>query len=264
MAFILSKLFWSLLAPANLLLLVLVGSVAAMAWRPRRSRARWVAMLSCIAILACSLLPVGYFLSAPLENRFAKPEPPPKSVEGIVVLGGSIRPDASAARGEVSLNETAERMTQAVMLSRLYPDARLIFTGGNASLLHRENTEAAAARQFFREMGVPEDRVSYEDQSRNTYENARFTRDLIRPKPGETWLLVTSARHMPRAVGCFRGVGWPVLPWPVDYSTKTSVDFVPSLDLVGGLDGLNDGLHEWIGLAAYRALGYVPELFPGP
>ena len=66
---------------------------------------------------------------------------------------------------------------------------------------------------MFERLGLEEGRVIYEDRSRNTTENAEFSRDIARPRPEETWLLITSAFHMPRAVGCFRRVGWNVVPF---------------------------------------------------
>lgn len=265
MAFVISKIFWALLAPANVILIILMVAAVAMAWRSRAVLARTAAIAAAVLILAAGVLPIGYLLLRPLEDRFPPPAPIPGEVHGIVILGGSVQPDLSASRDTVALNDTAERMTVAVALARRYPDARMVFTGGSAALLPSGHTEAEVARRFFAEMGLPEGRVAYEARSRNTRENARFTRDLVQPKPGETWLLVTSARHMPRSVGCFRAIGWgAIVPWPVDYKAPRSVDWTPSFDLAGALDGINDATHEWIGLAAYRLLGYTDAWFPGP
>jgi len=167
-------------------------------------------------------------------------------------------------RGEVALNRAAERMTEAVALSRRYPQARLVFTGANAALLGSANTEAAVARRFFAEMGVDSDRLVFEDRARNTYENALYTRDLVQPRAGETWLLVTSARHMPRAIGCFRRVGWQLVAWPVDYQTAPRLRFDPAIDPLANLQMLNDAAHEWAGMLAYWLIGYAAAPFPGP
>lgn len=265
MFFILSKISWALLAPANVMLLLLVVATIALAWRPRWRVARWLAAVSALVILAGGSLPIGYLLQRTLEDRFPRPATLPPRIDGIVVLGGAVQPDLAASRDVVALNDTAERMTEAIVLAHRYPEARLIFTGGSARLLPTGNTEASTAKRFFTEQGLPEDRVEYEARSRNTFENARYTFDLVKPKPGETWLLVTSARHIPRSMGCFRQVGWgDIVPWPVDYTTKTDMDLMPWANLILGLVDLNDGLHEWIGLAAYRVWGYSNAWFPGP
>jgi uncharacterized SAM-binding protein YcdF (DUF218 family) len=117
----------------------------------------------------------------------------------------------------------------------------------------------------FGEMGLDADKVIYEDRSRNTYENALYARDLVKPRAGETWLLVTSARHMPRSVGCFRKVGWgEIVPWPVDYETKPGLMFEINIDMLANLQDLNDAAHEWVGMFAYWLIGYSSSPFPGP
>lgn len=265
MWFVLSKLYWQFFSPVNLLIGLLVVAVVWLLVRPRSRLARRFVVVVLLAVIVLGVLPIPWLMLRPLEERFAKPVPPPASVAGIIILGGAVRPNMTALRGEVSLNRAAERMTEAVALMRRYPAARLVFTGANASLFPNEHTEAAVARRFFGEMGLDADAVAYEDRSRNTYENALFTRDLVKPRPGETWLMVTSARHMPRAVGCFRRVGFAVVPWPVDYETPppgTPYEF--SFDMQDNLQDLNDALHEWIGMLAYWLIGYSSEPYPGP
>jgi uncharacterized SAM-binding protein YcdF (DUF218 family) len=264
MWFTISKLVAPVLAPANLLLGLLVASAAWILWRPRSRAARRLAALAGAATVALAVLPIPDLLLRPLEGRFARPVPPPADVAGIVVLGGAVQPEMSAMRGEVALNRAAERMTEAVALSRRYPQARLVFTGANAALLGSANTEAAVARRFFAEMGVDSDRLVFEDRARNTYENALYTRDLVQPRAGETWLLVTSARHMPRAIGCFRRVGWQLVAWPVDYQTAPRLRFDPAIDPLANLQMLNDAAHEWAGMLAYWLIGYAAAPFPGP
>jgi len=139
-----------------------------------------------------------------------------------------------------------------------------VFSGGNASLFSGLS-EADFALSFFESLGVPRDRITLETQSRNTAENAVFTKQLIAPKPGEHWLLVTSALQMPRAIGAFRQAGFPVEAYPVDYQTDGWKDLwsFPG-SLMGGINRLNTAVHEWLGLLAYWIAGRIPVLFPGP
>ena len=116
-------------------------------------------------------------------------------------------------------------------------------------------------RGFLAEIGVNGDRILYERQSRNTYENATRALELIQPKPGETWILVTQAISMPRAVGVFRKAGWDVIPYPAGYLTGGRSGGL-SLDLLGGLRLASIAIHEWAGLLAYRVMGYTDALFP--
>ena len=157
---------------------------------------------------------------APLENRFPAPPadlPPPY---GIIVLGGAIDDDISRARGQTTFDEGAERLTEAAILARRYPSARIVYTGGSNSLLGRPSSEAEDARRLLVAMGVDPQRITLETRSRNTDENARFTAAIVHPEPDQTWLIVTSAYHMPRAMGLFRKAGFAAIAYPVDYRTE--------------------------------------------
>jgi uncharacterized SAM-binding protein YcdF (DUF218 family) len=182
-----------------------------------------------------------------------------------VVLGGSISPDISVARGIIALNGPAERLTVAAELARRYPDARIIFSGGTASLDPKAPLEAPLAVKEFEALGVAHGRITAEEQSRNTVENAVFSRLLADPKPGDRWLLVTSASHMPRAIAAFRAAGFAVEAYPVDWHTRGRDDAMELFgSLAGGLAMTDYAAHEWVGLAAYWLTGKTSELFPRP
>jgi len=263
MAFWLSKLLWVAVNPGSLLLIFLVLGAVLTRTRWRRLGA-WLVGLTTTAFLAIAVLPTAWPIAV-LEDRFPAVTTPPARVDGIVVLGGAGKLRVTERRGQVSLNEHAERMTAFVALARRYPDARLVFTGGSGSLRPGPLRETDLARRLFADLGLDPARVVFERESRNTYENAVNTKALVEPGPGETWLLVTSAMHMPRAVGVFRAVGWEVTPYPVDYVTTGDP---PALEwrfaLDRGLRSLSVGTHEWLGLVAYYLMGRTPSLFPGP
>ena len=154
------------------------------------------------------------------------------------------------------LNEAAERITATVELARKYPNARIIFTGGNASLFDNATPEAAIAVRLFVALGISPDRITAEEQSRNTIENAVFSELIAQPKPGERWLLVTSASHMPRAMAVFRAADFPVEAYPVDYRTRGLGDAMrPFPSVAFGLAQTDLAMHEWTGLLAYRLTG---------
>ncbi len=127
-------------------------------------------------------------------------------------------------------------------------------------------SEAAATRDLLVELGVLPEQIELEGRSRNTEENAVFSLAAAKPKPGEMWLLVTSAMHMPRAVGCFRRAGWAdIIPYPVDYRTSTKkIGIGLGLLLADDLMLVNFAFKEWLGLVAYYWLGRTDALFPGP
>lgn len=259
MSFVLSKLLWAPLAPGSLMFLALLGAWWWHRRRPALSRA--LILLPLLFLAALGSLPLLHWAAAPLEQRFP-PLPAPEKVDGIVVLGGALDLPNTTDLRQPALNGAAERMTAAVALMRRYPGARLLFTGGSGLLRNHGYSEAQVARALFESLGVDPARTLYEDQSRNTWENALYSRKLVDPKAGETWLLVTSAWHMPRAVGCFRKAGWAVVPYPVDYlgNNREMFDF----DASGAFAGLDIIAHEWSGLLVYRAMGRTDALFPAP
>src|SRR4029077_15074082 len=123
-----------------------------------------------------------------------------------------------------ALNESAERVTVVAELSRRYPGAKVLFSGGSAALIFHEGIEADFALRLFESFGVARERILLEARSRNTIENAIFSKEIAQPKAGERWLLVTSAFHMPRAIGVFRKAGFAVEAYPVDWRTRGGED----------------------------------------
>jgi uncharacterized SAM-binding protein YcdF (DUF218 family) len=259
MMFILSKVLWIVVNPGNLLVLLLVAGVVLQRGRTA-SVGRWLVGLAAVIGLAIVLLPIGEWLSLPLEERFAVPREPPAKVDGIIVLGGAVALERSELHGQPTLNESADRMLTFVRLARRYPNARLLFTGGNGALFPDARSEAEYARLFFADFAPDLTGIDYEGKSRNTHENAAMSFRQMAPRPGETWILITSAIHMPRAVGCFRRAGWQVVPWPVDYRTGDPHHF----GLAASLGSIDGAVKEWLGLLAYRIEGYTDALLPGP
>ena len=265
MFFYASKLFWFLAAPTNaLVLLALLGaSLAFTRWaRP----ARWLVLTAVLGLFLAAMSPLSSWLLRPLEDRFAK-NTTVGPIDGIIVLGGAI----GTTRGMTSLNDAAERMTESVTLALRHPTAKLVFTGGDGSLLENTpdgeaRTEAEAARNFYLSLGIPASRITIEDKSRNTFENAIFTKPLLEQKPGQRWLLITSAWHMPRSIGIFRRAGIDVIPHPVDFNTRGIARDYRQLNrgFSHGLQLTDLAAKEWIGLLVYRLVGYTDELVPRP
>ena len=120
-------------------------------------------------------------------------------------------------------------------------------------------------RALWLSLGVPAQRMTFENRSRNTYENATMTRAIVQPRPGERWLLVTSAAHMPRSMGIFRRAGWNMIAYPVDYRTFGDArDVRPTTLALDALRRIDAALHEWIGLLVYRLTGKTDSLLPAP
>jgi uncharacterized SAM-binding protein YcdF (DUF218 family) len=264
MFFSLSKILGFFAYPSNVL--IAIGLLGLVLLLTRFTRlASWLIVTSLVLIAVAGLSPLGNALILPLEQRFPPWDASRGPPDGIVLLGGMISPDVSAARGAVALNEAAERITVTAELARRYPNVRIVLTGGSNALIFDEGIEAVFAVRQLEALGVAHDRIAAEEQARNTIENAVFSRLVANPKPGERWLLVTSAYHMPRAMAVFRAAGFRVEAYPVDWRTRGPIDMVqPFASLGDGLRRTDTAVHEWAGLLAYRLTGKTADLFPAP
>jgi uncharacterized SAM-binding protein YcdF (DUF218 family) len=264
MFFVLAKTLGFFSVPSNILITLALLGVVLLATRfARAGRRLAVTAVILMAILGWS--PLGNAIILPLEERFPTWDESRGAPAGIICLGGAIETIVSPVRGEVALNEAAERMTAIAELARRFPRTRIVFTGGSGRLMYAGATEAELAARLFASFGIAQERIVLEDRSRDTDENGRFTKELVQPKPGERWLLVTSAHHMPRAVGVFRAAGFPVEAFPVDYRTRGAVDLArPFSPISDGLRRTDTAVREWIGLVMYRLAGRTAELFPAP
>jgi uncharacterized SAM-binding protein YcdF (DUF218 family) len=196
------------------------------------------------AAVACGLVigtftPIGVALTVPLEYRFAfSPSDSQAPPDGIILLGGG-------GVGEIRA---------VIALRQEYPNARLIFTGFGAKNRGDE----------YRQLGGDPARIYMEPQARTTSEEALYAAALLKPKRSERWILVTSALHMSRSVGCFRVAGFYVEPYPVEFLTDRSDPFAGFAPGSEALIHLDRAAKEWIGLIAYRLMGKTDALFPGP
>ena len=256
MFFVLSKLFWLLAAPSHLLgLLVLATALCALAGRVRAARV--LAVAAAVLLVLAGILPLNVWMIRALEDRYPRP-PWPTHVDGILVLGAGFDTATLKARGVPATNGGEMRVIAGFEAARRYPGAKLVFSGGSGAVGGAAWSEAETARYIFAQMGLDPARLILEPRSRNTYENILFTKALVKPKPGEVWLLATSAIHMPRAMGIAKKLGWPMLPWPTDYMTAPhggAADF----SIAGNLGATDYAMHEWIGGLAYRLAGKSSE-----
>jgi uncharacterized SAM-binding protein YcdF (DUF218 family) len=265
LVYFLSKAFWLVVQPGNLLVLLAVLGALLLFTRWRRF-GRGLVLLAALLLVVVAVLPGGEWLLAPLENRFPPLTQMPDHVDGIIMLGGAASTLLTAERRQPIVNDHAERFIAFADLARRYPQAKLVFTGGGLSLDGGRFREADAAREVLQWMGMDTGRVIFERESRNTFENVADSKALVHPAPGETWILITSAFHMPRSVGLFRAQGWPVIPDPVDYQTGTGQYGAAGfgIDLAGHLDLLSLAVKEWIGLLVNRVMGHSDSFLPGP
>ena len=267
--FLSSKLVQFLIEPLNLLLLISLLALFFLALRKPIATKRLL-WLSVIGFVLVGYAPIPESLARILENSIEKVDIKTISNEqiaGIIILGGAIRGEEIAIdRGEVSILSAAERLTKGLELIRRYPNLPFIFSGFSGRVTPRGMSEADAFKQLITEQGLAEitkGTAYYENQSRNTYENALYVKPIIdtvgmKNADGQLkpWILVTSASHMYRSIKIFQKQGILVLPLPVDYQTAHTLQWT-SFDLVYGAQNWNRLLHELIGLVAYKITGKI-------
>jgi uncharacterized SAM-binding protein YcdF (DUF218 family) len=259
--FWLSKLGWLVISPESVLLILVLVAWALLL----RGALRWAKRLLglvAITLLALTVFPIGEWVTYPLESRFPANPALPERVDGIIVLGGAEDAVRSAAWDQTQVNDAAERILASVELARRFPRAKVLFTSGSGSLFDQEHRSADVARKLYAQLGLDSDRLILEGESRNTAENVARSKAIAKPAKGETWLLVTSAFHMPRSLGIFCREGWSVIPYPVDHRTLKGDLVRLNGSIVGNMNSLSYGIKEWLGLAAYYATGRTAAFFP--
>ncbi len=269
MFFYVAKVLWFLLQPSTLIAL-LIGYGSILIWTGWARWGRRFVSFGAILLLVAGLSPLGNALILPLEDRFPRADldrPPPPA--GFIVLGGAEDRLVGAARNALALNESAERVAEAAMLANRFPDAKIAFSGGEAGVLYTAGSEAEGAAALFTALGIARDRLILESAARDTYENAMLLKKELAQRgdlgAGKRWLLITSAYHMPRAMGAFRQAGFDVEAWPVDYRTRGRDDLTRPFDKVSeGLRRVDVAAREWAGLLAYWLTGRTDTLFPAP
>jgi len=265
MFFYVAKVGGFFLQPSNMLLaLLFLGLLVSLRKRWRRA-GRGFIWLGALGFAVCGFSPAANWLIQPLEDRYQRPANV-AGYDGIVVLGGAVDTIVTGGRGDTALTMSAERITITARLAKQLPDALIVHTGGQGIIVSSQATEAEGAARLFADFGIDADKIVLEDVSKNTWQNAVLAKDLVQPKPGQTWLLVTSAYHMPRAMGVFEKAGWTgVTAYPVDYRTRGEED--RSLGFGGASKGLRRfdvAFREWVGLAVYWMMGRSTAFFPGP
>jgi len=253
--FYLSKIGWALLAPANLVAVLLCVWLLAKGFEAFRL-ARFTLGCAAAIFLLCGFLPTGQNALYYLESQYKQPSAIPGKIDGILVLGGAVDTQGSIISGRPEFTDAVDRVLLAVELARYFPKAKLVFSGGSGNLVNNKRTDSIDMKIFLKNMGYEDFNVIYEDRSRNTYENIINSYSTVTPKKGETWILITSAFHMPRAMAVAEKLGWGLIPYPVDYRSDGGYVLLPSkFDTLDNLRSSQIALREMVGLAAYKLTG---------
>ncbi|MBW9055506.1 YdcF family protein [Rhizobium mesosinicum] len=260
--FVFAKLFWIASQPVTICFLLMAFSLLLMVFSFRRLAVA-AGLLSLVLIFVSFYTTSGALIVQELEDRFPRPAAAPADATCIVLLGGGIATKVDGVRGGYNLDDAADRYIETVRLAGVYPNARIIMSGGDGSLLGGNVKEADVIRRMFDDFHIDPARVEYDAESRDTYENAINTKAILQRLNLNHCLLVTSGFHMPRAVAIFRNLGMDVTPWVADYRTTGRQGLTLSAGHpIDNADLLTTGLREWIGIVAYYFAGRVSTLYP--
>jgi uncharacterized SAM-binding protein YcdF (DUF218 family) len=256
-----SKLAWLVIAPDSLLILLILWCWYILT-RGKYLGTKWLLSFITILVIAIGLFPVGEWVLYPLEKRFVVKPTLPRQIDGIIMLGGAGDQRRSSQWGMPELDGAGDRYMAFFDLARRYPNVKLVVSGGTGSMVYGKYSEADMAKLLLETQGFDSSLFIFEKQSRTTYENARYSGQLVMPREGENWILITSAFHMPRAVGVFCGMDWPVIPYPVDHYSNPKYLLRVEWGFAAHLRNLGIGVKEWVGLLAYYLSGKTDEVFP--
>ncbi len=255
-----SKTVWFFLRPETMLLLLFVLPYFLLRRERVEAATRTLSFALSVTVLI-GLFPVGNVVLNPLERAYPV-NPEINAPAGIIVLGGmeDIAPDHTGNVAQV--NDAAERLIVAYELARRFPEATVLYSGGKL-VFNADNAGGfEVGPDILRRLGLPEERLIVEGRSRTTAENATLSREMVPDQGTGPWVLVTSAFHMPRALGSFCAAGWRnLIPYPVDYRGGDMF----SAHQMGSRQPprqLNIGVKEWIGLLAYKLTGRTTAFFP--
>jgi uncharacterized SAM-binding protein YcdF (DUF218 family) len=242
--------------------LLVIGALMACAivWRvPKwRERTALVATLCCALLLVLSTPAAKYVALGSLEWQYSPEVVAPDAGDILVVLGGShVLEDDAGERIRLG-STTLARCTYALQLYRQAGRCRIVLSGGKVDRSEPGPSLAEAMRDYLLQCGVAAEDLLVEDRSSTTYENALFTRELLAEQSQQRVFLVTSASHMWRSERCFRAQGMEVVAAPCEFHAQHLKRSVTSLlPSIGGMQGVNDAAHEWLGLAWYALRGRI-------
>ena len=252
MEFYLLKIFNFFINPLYILLIIILIQLFIIFFIESKKLVNFFSKIFLILFLFFGYSPLSNFLLSKIEDYIQPSKYPIQQLTGVVVLGGSFdKGSESKERNEVFLNSSAERLTKALEIYKKNPRILILFSGFSNSIKPQGWSESDMAKKFFLDQGVRIDNLLFENQSRNTFENIKYSKDIISNYKG-TWGLVTSANHMPRSFFAFKKQGLILEPINVDYKTGTSRMFWINFDISLGLRNWSIILYELIGISYYK------------
>ena len=257
MEFYLSKILNFFLNPLHILSIIILIQLFIIFFIESKKLVIFFSKIFLILFIFFGYNPLSNFLLSKIEDYIQPSKYPIQQLTGVVILGGSFeKGSVSKERNEVLLNSSAERLTKALEIYKKNPRILILFSGFSNAIKPQGWSESDMAKKFLLDQGVKIDNLIFENQSRNTFENIKYSKDIITNYKG-TWGLITSANHMPRSFFAFKKQGLILEPINVDYKTGTSRMFWINFDISIGLTNWNIILHELIGITYYKATNKI-------
>lgn len=252
MFFMLSKLLAFIITPLIWIVVLLIWAMVTKIETRKKRMLRWA--------LGLTLFFSNPFIFDEFSRMWEIPATRYEDVEAYeygIVLGGMSSYDTEYGRAQ--FYRGVDRLIQTIELYKKGKIEKIVFTGGSGSILHPENKEGNYVNRYLLYMGIPKEDFIIEAESQNTRENATYTKKLLDDKKVEgKHLLITSAFHMRRSLGCFEKAGLDVVGYSTDRYAgpcKWEFDhlFIPNLSAMKDWDNL---IHEITGYITYKIMGY--------
>jgi uncharacterized SAM-binding protein YcdF (DUF218 family) len=257
MEFYLLKILNFFINPLYILFIIIIIQLFIIFFIESKKLVIFFSKLFLILFLFFGYIPLSNFLLSKIEDYIQPSKYPIQQLTGVVVLGGSFETGLeSKERNQVFLNSSAERLTKTLEIYKKNPRILILFSGFSNEFKPQGWSESDMAKKFFIDQGVRIDNLIFENQSRNTFENIKYSKDIINNYKG-TWGLITSANHMPRSFFTFKKQGLILEPISVDYKTGISRMFWINFDISSGLINWNIIFHELIGIAYYKVTNKI-------
>lgn len=254
MFFVLSKILSFLIYPLFLAILLFILFVFYKKHYPKAAKILFYIAL--VELYIFSTEPIADLLLLPLEHPFEK-QTILERAEAIVVLSGMV--DLQRSNGEqIEMEDAGDRIIEGMLLARNCPGSLLILSGGSGNLFDQSKSEAKLLENLALRFGISEERIRVDIRSRNTHENAVESKKILTKENVSSFVLITSAFHMKRALSCFRKIELNPIPYAVDFRNhwgKYSIfSFIPQ---VGNLGKSTAAIHEYVGIITYKLRGYI-------
>ena len=260
MSFYLSKIIWLLLNPFNVFIFFTILTIFLYLVSFKKISII-IFLINSLFLFFISFFPIGSYLIYQIEKEYHLNTVIPKKLDGILILGGATNPLMFKEFNQISVNGSAERLIESVNLIKKFKNSKVVFSGGSGIMNRPDLDHSQVAELFYKKMGLENNRIIFENNSRNTYENIIFSKEIANPQKGQNWLLITSASHMKRAILIGQKHDWQLIPYAVDFKTLKKFKFMPSLNLLSNLNAFQQGSHEWLGLISYYLMQRTNKIF---